>query len=378
MPEVDPIPLARLTTLRTGGVPARLIEARTREELIATLREVWADGEPALVLGGGSNVFLGDGPFEETVIRVATQGIERLPSPVPGHARLRVEAGHDWVDVVDHAVAAGLAGVEAMAGIPGTAGAAPIQNIGAYGQDLSQTLVEVELLDELTGELSVVPADDLGLGFRTSALKHHYGSTAARSGVIVSITLELADIGHDPLPVRSSQLRAALGAGESGRIGLAHVRDLVVKMRRATGMVLDPEDSDTNSVGSFFQNAIVSAAFAATLPADCPRWPLGPDRDEVVIIPLDRYQGIVPVQAGETPDFKLSSAWLIEHAGVRKGFRLPRSRAAVSTKHALALVNRGGATAEEVAELARYVRLRVESEFGLRLHVEPMLLGVEI
>src|SRR6478752_10838868 len=147
MPEVTPVPLAQLTTLRTGGIPARMIDAATPEELVHVLRSVWADGDPWLVLGGGSNLFAGDEPFEGTVVRVRTEGIERMPSPRPGFVRLRVQAGHDWDALVSFAVGEGLAGIEAMSGIPGSVGAAPVQNIGAYGQEIVQTLVEVELID---------------------------------------------------------------------------------------------------------------------------------------------------------------------------------------------------------------------------------------
>jgi UDP-N-acetylmuramate dehydrogenase len=377
MPEVDPVPLARLTTLQVGGTPDRMVEARTDAELVEVLTELWTNGESWLVVGGGSNLFPGDGPVQGTVVRILTTGIERLPSPRAGFARLKVAAGHSWDDLVATAVAEGLGGIEAMSGIPGTVGAAPIQNIGAYGQDISQTLVEVELLDEGADAPVTVPAADLRLGFRTSALKHHYGSEAHRPAVILSATFELEEGGHHERPVHSSQLRTAVGAGEVGAT-LRSIRERVLELRRSKGMVLDPADSDTNSVGSFFQNAIVSESFARTLPPECPRWSIGADHDVATVIPLDEYQGIVPVQGGDTPDFKVSAGWLIEHAGIRKGFRLPRSRAAVSGKHALALVNRGGATAEEVAELARYVRARVASEFGLWLHPEPMLVGVEI
>ena len=183
MPEVIPIPLSRLTTLRTGGLPARMIDAVTTDELVEVLRDVWASGDEWLVLGGGSNLLVGDEPFDGTVVRVLTKGIERMPSPLPGRVRLRVQAGHDWDDLVAYAVAEGLGGVEAMSGIPGTVGAAPVQNIGAYGQEIVQTLSEVELLDESTGDVSTVPASELGLGFRTSVLKHHYGSVPARRAV---------------------------------------------------------------------------------------------------------------------------------------------------------------------------------------------------
>lgn len=378
MPEIDPIPLSQLTTLRTGAAPARMVDALTVDELIGVLREAWVDGEPLLVLGGGSNLFVGDEPFEGTVVRVLTKGIERLPSPRPGFVRLRVQAGHDWDDLVAHAVAEGLAGIEAMAGIPGTVGAAPVQNIGAYGQEIVQTLAEVELIDEATGGVATVPASELGLGFRTSVFKQHYGSVAQRPAVILSVTLELADVGHGERPVAGEQLRAALGLAPEDTVSLAWVREHVLETRRRKGMVLDASDPDTYSAGSFFQNAIVSASFARTLPPDCPRWPVTPDLDPVLVIPLAAYEGYVPRAAAQESDVKISAAWLIEHAGLRKGFKLPRSRAALSSKHALALTNRGEGTAEELAQLARFIQGRVQAEFGLILQPEPVLVGVEL
>lgn len=378
MTSVDPLPLAQLTTLRTGAAPARMTEARTRDELVAQLREIWRTGEDWFVLGGGSNLFVGDEPFDGTVVRVLTSGIERLPGARPGTALLRVQAGHDWDALVADTVAAGLAGIEAMSGIPGTVGAAPVQNVGAYGQDISQTLVEVELIDEATGEISTVPATELSLGFRTSVLKHHYGSVAERRAVILSVTLELQQVGHGEAPVRGEQLRQALGLAPDATVSLAGVRQTVLDTRRRKGMVLNPEDADTNSAGSFFQNAIVSEQFAQTLPRECPRWPLEPIIEPVRVIPLDEFTGYVPAPVTRSIDVKVSAAWLIEHAGIGKGFRIGRSRAAISSKHALALTNRGGATAAELAELARFIQQRVQQEFGLLLQPEPVLVDVEI
>ncbi len=378
MPDVEPIPLARLTTLRTGGAPERMIDAHTAEELVSALREAWSDDRPLLVLGGGSNLFVGDEPFDGTVIRVLTKGIERMPSSRPGFVRVRVQAGHDWDALVAYAVEHGLAGIEAMSGIPGTVGAAPVQNIGAYGQEIVQTLAEVELIDEVDGEVSTVGADELGLGFRTSVLKHHYGSVPERSAVILSVTFELAEVGHGDRPVVGEQLRTALGLEAGAEVSLAWVRDHVLATRRRKGMVLDADDPDTYSAGSFFQNAIVSASFARTLPPECPRWPVTPDLDPVLVIPLASYDGYVPAPVTEESDVKVSAAWLIEHSGLRKGFKLPRSRAALSTKHALALTNRGSGSAEELAQLARFIQGRVQAEFGLILQPEPVLVGVEL
>ena len=216
--EVEPKRLSELTTLRTGGAPERMLEATTTADLVDALRDVWARGEDWFVLGGGSNLFVGDEPFDGTVIRILTQGIDELPSPHAGRVRLRVQAGHGWDDMVAYAVEHGYAGLEAMSGIPGTVGAAPVQNIGAYGQEIQETLVEVELIDEATGEVSVVAADDLGLGFRTSVLKHHYGSEPQRRAVILSVTVDLLVAGERV--VRGEQLRRALGLASDGLVRL--------------------------------------------------------------------------------------------------------------------------------------------------------------
>ena len=374
--EVEPLRLATLTTLRTGGAPERMLEASTTAELIDALTDVWSRGDEWFVLGGGSNLFIGDESFEGTVIRVLTRGIEELPSPHAGRIRLRVQAGHGWDELVAYAVEHGYAGLEGMSGIPGTVGASPVQNIGAYGQEIQETLVEVELIDEATGEVSVVPASELGLGFRTSVLKHHYGSVPQRRAVILSVTVDL--LVADERVVRGEQLRRALGLDSDAPVPLTWVRERILATRASKGMLLDENDPDTHGVGSFFQNAIVPEVVARALPPECPRWPVTPDLDTVTVIPLASYDGYVPPAKPEAPDVKVSAAWLIEQAGIRKGFKLPRSRASVSTKHALALTNRGGATAAEVSELARFIQSRVHSEFGLVLQPEPVLLGVEL
>ncbi|MBO0980465.1 UDP-N-acetylmuramate dehydrogenase [Microbacterium sp. SD291] len=376
MREIEPIRLSELTTLRTGAAPGRMLDASTTAELIDTLREVWGRGEEWFVLGGGSNLFVGDEEFDGTVVRVLSRGIEELPSPHQGRIRLRAQAGHSWDAFVAYAVGHGYAGLEAMSGIPGTVGAAPVQNIGAYGQEIQETLVEVDLIDASTGEVSVVSAADLGLGFRTSVLKHHYGSEPQRRAVILSITVDLAIAGERV--VRGEQLRRALGLDSEAPVPLGWVRERILATRASKGMLLDENDPDTHGVGSFFQNAIVPESVARALPPECPRWPVAPDLDAVTVIPLASYDGLVPQPHAEKPDVKVSAAWLIEQAGIRKGFKLPTSRASVSTKHALALTNRGGATAAEVSQLARFIQSRVHAEFGLVLQPEPVLVGVEL
>ena len=378
MPEVAPVPLAELTTLRTGAAPERMRDAETRDELVDALRDVWSRGEEWFVLGGGSNLFAGDEPFDGTVIRILTRGIERLESPHPGRARVRVQAGHDWDDLVAYTVEQGLAGIEAMSGIPGTVGAAPVQNVGAYGQEIQETLVEVELIDESTGEVQTVPASDLGLGFRTSVLKHHYGGAPIRRAVILTVTLDLAVVGEAGRTIGGEQLRRALGLAGEDAVPLAQVREQILAIRGAKGMLLNPDDPDTAGAGSFFQNLIVAETVALQLPPECPRWPVQPDLDAATVIPLENFDGYVPPAPTVRPEVKVSAAWLIENAGISKGFRLPRSRAGISTKHALALTNRGGATAGELAELARFIQARVHSEFGLLLQPEPVLVGVEL
>ena len=378
MAVITPIPLRELTTLRTGAAPERMLEAHTVPELIDALQQTWARGDEWFVLGGGSNLFAGDVPFDGTVIRVLTSGVEELPSPHEGRVRLRVQAGHSWDELVAYAVERGYAGIEAMSGIPGTVGGAPVQNIGAYGQEIQETLVEVELIDEDAIGPITVPAEELGLGFRTSVLKHHYGSAPDRRAVILSVTLDLAATGSEGRVIRGEQLRRALGLEDHAPVPLPWVRERILATRAAKGMLLDDADPDTHSAGSFFQNAIVSERVARSLPAECPRWPVEPDLDTVTVIPLAVYGGVMPTPIVREAEVKVSAAWLIEHAGIRKGFKLPRSRASVSTKHALALTNRGGATAAEVSELARFIQSRVHAEFGLLLQPEPVLVDVEL
>lgn len=386
MTEIAPLPLADLTTIGVGAAPARMVDAHTRDELVGALRDAWASGDDWLVLGGGSNLLAADEPFDGTVIRILTAGFAATAGAPDGFQRVRIEAGQNWDEFVAWTVENGLAGVEAMSGIPGTAGAAPIQNVGAYGQEIVQTLVSVDLIDEDTGEVSRVPAADIGLGPRTSHLKRHYGSEPVRSAVVLGIELDLAVVGTEPRPIADARLRQALGLdgaraeGEdgSGAVSLAWIRRTVREIRAGKGMVLDPADADTRSAGSFFNNPIIPDEVARSLPADCPRWPVEQPEDADRVYALDTWDGSVAPIAQQAPHVKVSAAWLIEHSGLGKGFGLPGSRATLSTKHTLALTNRGGASAEEVAELARFVRTRVAAEYGLELQPEPVFLGVEL
>jgi UDP-N-acetylmuramate dehydrogenase len=306
---------------------------------------------------------IADAGVPGTVVRVATRGIT---DPAPGV--LRVEAGEDWDDVVQAAIDRGYAGIEALSGIPGSAGAAPIQNIGAYGQEVGASIRAVEIAEPGTGRIARVGAAELAFGYRTSVFKQ--GVPA------VVIGLELAfDVTGDGLsrPIAYAQLATALHARIGDRVPLGTVRDAVLALRRSKGMVLDPADPDSVSAGSFFTNPIVSESFARDLPADSPRFPQEPDEPERVL-PLGSE---IPPLAGAARHVKLSAAWLIERAGIVRGFTIPGSGAGISTKHTLAIVNRGGATAADVRQLADYVQTRVLSEFGVRLQPEPTLVGFE-
>ena len=357
---------AALTTLRVGGPIARLVEPATRDELVAATLAAWREPEDWMILGGGSNLLVSDDGFDGTVIRVAHRGIDRASDGVP---RIRVEAGESWDAVVAVAVEQGLAGIEALSGIPGTAGAGPIQNIGAYGQQLSDVLVAIDFLDFATGEVVTLPAAGLELGYRSSALK------SGRLGVVLSLELALHDEGGLSDPVSYGQLASALGVQLGERAPLARVREAVLALRAGKGMVLDPADPDSVSAGSFFTNPIVSEHFARGLPTDAPRFPVEDERAPRVL-PLGSEIPAAPA-SGEFL-VKLSAAWLIEQSGITRGYGLPGSRAAISSKHTLALTNRGGATAAEVAQLAGYVQTRVESRFGVRLQPEPVFVGLTL
>jgi UDP-N-acetylmuramate dehydrogenase len=317
--------LSNYTTIRVGGEPAELRIAHTREELIAAAHDVWSTGEDWLVLGGGSNVVINDDPANLHVIKVESTGIERVAQ---GH--LRVQAGENWDDFVAYAVNHGLAGVESLSGIPGTVGAAPVQNIGAYGQELADTFVRCEFLDYVTGEIETLEKADMQFGYRDSVLKR------GKTGIVLWVEF---------------QLLADLPAGSTALMKSRRIE--VLEQRAAKGMLLNEGDLDTHSCGSFFTNPIVSASFARTLPEDAPRWDVDEDGDLV----------------------KLSAAWLIEHSGIQKGLQLGASKAGVSTKHALAITNRGGATAKEVLELARLIQERVAATFGINLAPEPVIVN---
>lgn len=350
MTEKSSQPLSELTTLHVGGAARELLSPGNTVDLVDATLDTWSRREPWFALGGGSNLLIADDGFDGTVIRVLSRGIDQVDA-AGGQTILRVLAGEPWDAVVAHAVEHRLSGIEALSGIPGSAGAAPMQNIGAYGQELSEVLVSVDFLDEASGERVTLPASALELGYRTSSLKR------GRRGVVLSLDLHLSE-SELSAPIAYDQLAAALDVPVGERVPLADVRSAVLGLRSSKGMVLDPDDPDSVSAGSFFTNPIVAENFARSLPRDAPRWILDPDAPE--------------------SDVKLSAAWLIEHSGISRGFALPGSRAAVSSKHTLALTNRGGATANDIAELARYIHLQVMNRFGILLQPEPQFVGLTL
>jgi len=330
-------PLAPLTTLRLGGPARDLIEVRREDELVATVRELDAAGEPLLVLGGGSNVVIADAGFPGTVVHVLTRGIAH------DGATLTVQAGEPWDVVVHRTVEAGLAGIECLSGIPGATGATPMQNVGAYGQDVAQTIQAVRVLDRPSGRVLELTGPECGFRYRSSAFKGRDDRVvlAVRFGLTAS---ELSG------PVAYAELAAKLGIAVGERAPLAEVRDAVLELRRAKGMVVDPADPDSVSAGSFFTNPILDAdAFAPLGAAGAPAW----------VEPDGRI--------------KTSAAWLIGQAGFERGYT--RGRVGISTKHTLALVNRGDATTAELVALAREVADGVRARFGVQLVPEPVFVG---
>ena len=340
----EQVPLASLTTLRTGPVAARVITAGSVAQIVAAVGELDAEGARPLLLAGGSNVVIADDIADLTVLRLAAAAIT-VEGP-----RVRAEAGAVFDDVVAAALAAGLGGLECLSGIPGSAGATPVQNVGAYGVEVADLLTRVRLLDRHTGAVDWVPAERLGFGYRTSVLK---GSDHA---VVLELEFDLDDTGRSA-PLRYGELGSTLGVAPGERADPARVRAAVLALRRGKGMVLDAEDHDTWSVGSFFTNPVVPEAVYTRLCAAVPG----------------------PVPHYPAPDgVKLAAGWLVEQAGFGKGFPGPDAPARLSTKHALALTNRGDARTADILRLARTVRDGVRDRFGVELVPEPVLVGAEL
>ena len=357
--------LADLTTLRVGGPIAEYVRVSTTDSLVEAVRAADASGGPLLVVGGGSNLLASDAPFEGTVVDVQPFGeiasiIDEGPS---GSVLVRADAGTVWDEFVSWTLSQGLSGVEALSGIPGTVGASPVQNVGAYGHEVAETISSVEAYDRLTGDVVRLMPAELGFAYRSSAIKRSVGQPGLHDSpwgptgrwVVLSVDFRLE---RSPLsaPVMYSELARRLDVEAGSRADASLVRSTVLDLRRGKGMVLDSADHDTWSAGSFFTNPILSEAAAAALPEGAPRFSAG--------------EGLV----------KTSAAWLIDHAGCGKGFHLPEAGdppcVSLSTKHVLALTNRGNATGADIEALARAVRECVYDAFGVTLVPEPVTVGI--
>jgi UDP-N-acetylmuramate dehydrogenase len=321
------VELAPLTTLRLGGPARELVEARSESEVIEAARGA------SLILAGGSNVVISDDGVPGVVARIVTRGVRR------DGLRLTVAAGEEWDPLVAMCVAEGLQGFECLSGIPGSVGATPIQNVGAYGQEVSETVESVRVFDRRTGRVEDLAPAECGFVYRGSIFKYH------DRRVVLSVTFRMRAAGLSG-PLHYAELARALDVPLGGRAPLAEVREAVLALRRRKGMVIDPADPDSVSAGSFFTNPILDSP-----PDGAPAWPEPDGR------------------------VKISAAWLIERAGFHKGYG--NGRVGISTKHTLALVNRGGATTAELMALAREIAAGVQERFGVALHPEPVLVGHE-
>ncbi|TLP66028.1 UDP-N-acetylmuramate dehydrogenase [Microbispora triticiradicis] len=343
------VALARYTTLRTGGPARAFAEADTTGDLVGLVAEADRDEEPVLVLGGGSNLLVGDEGFGGLVVRVVTRGVESAPDG-DGRVLVTAQAGEDWDALVARCVAEGLSGIECLSGIPGLVGSTPIQNVGAYGQDVSQTVTGVRVYDRGTGEVADLTAAECGFAYRHSAFKRD-----PERHVVLAVTYALERSALSG-PVAYRELAARLGVEIGERVPLTEAREAVLELRRGKGMVLDPDDPDTRSAGSFFTNPVLGPDEAAALELRAPGHPH-----------WDMPDGSV----------KIPAAWLIENAGFPKGYE--KGRARISTKHTLALTNpTGEAGAAELLALAREVRDGVHEKFGVWLVNEPVLVGASL
>ncbi|WP_283139056.1 UDP-N-acetylmuramate dehydrogenase [Rhizohabitans arisaemae] len=339
--------LAPYTTLRLGGPAGRFVEVAAEAELVAAVAHADREGEPVLVLGGGSNVVVSDAGFPGTVVRVASRGVEFGRDG--DRVLVTAQAGEDWDALVSRCVEEGLSGLECLSGIPGLVGATPVQNVGAYGQEIAQTVASVRVFDRRSGEIIIMSGTECGFSYRHSIFKADKDRY-----VVLAVGYSLTRSAESG-PLRYQELATLLGVAADDRVPLGAARSAVLSLRRGKGMVLDETDPDTRSVGSFFTNPVLTPPQAAELELRAPgfpRWPAG--------------EGV-----------KVPAAWLIEQAGYPKGYS--RGRARISGKHPLALTNpHGEATAAELLELAREVRDGVAEKFGVRLINEPVLIGMEL
>jgi UDP-N-acetylmuramate dehydrogenase len=334
--------LANFTTLGVGGPATRIILAKTEEELISAVKTADDSGQPLLILGGGSNILVSDSGFAGLVIKVETSG-NSFEIDACSDGTLTVSAGADWDEFVGFTIEKGLANLESLSGIPGTVGGAPIQNIGAYGHEVSEVIARVRTFDRKKQEVKTFTASQCEFGYRSSVFK-----TEANRYVILDVTFQLR-IGEASLPIGYAELAKELGVEIGARVAITKVRDAVLKLRSAKGMLLG---QGIKSAGSFFMNPILDKKIADKLPSDAPRWPMPDGR------------------------VKTSAAWLMEHAGVSKGDQI--AGAQISPKHVLALSNAGDATAKDLVELAKSAQEKVRTKFGITLQTEVQLVGLSL
>jgi UDP-N-acetylmuramate dehydrogenase len=334
--------LANHTTLGVGGPAAKIVHAKTEEELISAVRTGDESKTPLLILGGGSNVLISDAGFLGTVIKVETTGNSFEIDACSG-GTLTVSAGADWDEFVQFTIEKGLANLESLSGIPGTVGGAPIQNIGAYGHEVSEVIARVRTFDRKSKEVKTFTASECGFGYRSSIFKNE-----TERYIILDVTFQLR-LGEESLPIGYVELAKELGVEIGARVAITKVRDAVLKLRGAKGMLLG---HGIKSAGSFFMNPILERSAAEKLPSDAPRWPMADGR------------------------VKTSAAWLMERSGVNKGDQL--AGAQISPKHVLALSNTGDATAKDLIELARSAQEKVRAKFGIVLQSEVQLVGLSL
>jgi UDP-N-acetylmuramate dehydrogenase len=359
MREEHGVLLSGLTTMRVGGPADRLVTVGTTDELVDAIREVDDADEPLLVVSGGSNLIIADEGFAGSVVHIATRGITVESTESNGAAMVRVAAGEVWDDVVARAVAEGWSGIEALSGIPGCAGATPIQNVGAYGQDVAETISAVRVWDRHEQQVKTLSNADCQFTYRESLFKGE--SRYVVLEVVFRLTLDTLST-----PVAYGDLARALGVETGARVPMGEAREAVLAQRRQRGMVLDAKDHDTWSCGSFFTNPVMTEGSYDALQARAQ-------------VRLGATDGTVRVPRFEAPDgqVKTSAAWLIERSGFGKGYGMP-GPAALSGKHTLAVTNRGSATAADVVSLAREIRDGVLGALGVALVNEPVLVGTSI
>lgn len=358
--------LAELTTIGVGGPIRELVEAHTEDDIRDAVRDADSTSTPLLMVGGGSNILASDAPFDGRVVRDMRSNIEILDVSGCGGALCRVAAGTPWDEFVTFAISEGWMGVEALSGIPGTVGASVVQNIGAYGQEVAETVSSVRVYDRTTGIRTDIPLADLRFGYRTSILKESLrsGDGLSPRWIVLSVTFQLR-LASLSAPVRYGQLAARLGVEPMTRVPSVDLREAVLDLRRSKGMVLDDADRATYSCGSFFTNPVITEAQAAELPEDAPRFSIA---DHTAIAQIGAAAPTIPGMV------KTSAAWLIDHAGFPAGYGMP-GPAALSPYHCLALCNRGGATAGDLWALAQEIRDGVAARFGVTLEPEPVIVG---